>query len=376
MQTLNVDLRMKNLLASIMSAVILLCHSASAFAWGERGHDLVTRVAARLLAEDKEHGSQLANAFVPKEHMLAHLANVPDIVWRNIGKEVEDINGPTHYVDLEYITMAPNIATLPRTPAESEAAMKKLCAEKPAGYVCPDEQNGAPKASAAGTAPFRVRQLANMMQAAFQRAKETQKDNGEAGGKAFTAAVNDALFYGGILSHFVGDLANPYHTTRDYNGYEVGAGGVHGYFESDIVNSFDLKWDSEVFARAQKLRDLARLKKILAGQKDGDQDPLLLAWAQSIESFDNLKKLQDMDFKFAVTKKGSNEKGLKIRAERKPPGQVARFYRDVATDRVAQGAATLAWIWKNAWIRGGKPDLSGFASYDYRTTPDFISPDY
>lgn len=367
---------MKNLIASLMSAILGLCFSASAFAWGERGHDLVTRIAARLLAEDKEHGSQLANAFIPKEHMLAHLANVPDIVWRNIGKEVENINGPTHYVDLEYITMSPKIANMPRSAGESEAAMKKLCTEKPAGYICPDGSGSAPKASAAGTAPFRVRQLADSMQAAFQRAKDAQNDSGEAGGKAFTAAVNEALVYGGILSHFVGDLANPYHTTRDYNGYEIGAGGVHGYFESDIVNTFDLKWDAEVMARAQKLRDLSRLKKILAGQKDGDQDPLLIAWAQSIESFDNLKKLQDIDFKFAVTKKGSNEKGLKIKAERKPPAQVAQHYRDIATDRVAQGAATLAWIWKNAWIRGGRPDLSGFASYDYRTTPEFINPDY
>lgn len=368
---------MKHLPASLLLVAILCNLPSAAFAWGERGHDLVTRVAARLIAEDKEYAGQLANAFIAKEHMLAHLANVPDIVWRNIGKEVEDVNGPTHYIDLEYVSTAPSVSSLPKTPTEAEAAMKKLCAEKPKDFVCPDEKTGAPKVTAAGTAPFRIRQLTGMMAAAFQRAKAAQgKDGQESDSKGFTSAVNEALLYGGILSHFVGDLANPYHTTRDYNGYEIGGGGVHGYFETDIVNTFDLKWDAEVFDRAQKLSGLTRLKSLLVGEKGWEKDPLMVAYALTVDSFSHLKKLQDMDFKHAVTKKGSNEKGLKIKADRRPAEQVAKHYRDIATDRIALGAATLAWLWKSAWLQGGQPDLKTYQSYDYPTTPEFISPDY
>lgn len=367
---------MKRSTLALILYVSLFSVSESAQAWGERGHDLVTRVAARLMAEDKEYGAMFGEAFIKKEHMLAHLANVPDIVWRSAGKDIEALNAPTHYLDVEYISLSPTIDSLPKTIAEAEAVMKKLCTEKPKGYECADDKGNDPKAALAGTAPFRIKQLASLMQASFQKAKEAQKIKSEESDKEINKALDDAFFYGGILSHFVGDLANPYHTTRDYNGYEIGQGGVHKYFETDIVNTFDLKFDGEVFVKATKLKDLARLKKILAGQKDGEQDPLLVAYAQTLESFASLKTLQQLDLKYAVTKKGSDQKGLKLKAERKEPHQVARQFRDIAGDRMAQGAATLAWIWRNAWIRGGKPDLRGYDSYDYRTTPEFVGIDY
>lgn len=348
--------------------------SSQAMAWGERGHDLIARVAARLIAEDKEYGKHLGATFVIKEHMLAHLANVPDIVWRNVGKEVDDANNPTHYIDLEYLTMNPSIDQIPKTAEETEAAIKKLCSAKPKGYVCPDSNSGIPKITTVGTAPFRAQQLFSMMQAAFQRAADEQKKDVEKPTREFTTAINEALLYGGLLAHFIGDLANPYHTTRDYNGYEIGAGGVHSYFESEIINAFDLKFDGEVFARAIQLRENNALKKILASKKSDELDPLQMAWALTVDSYRQLKTLQDLDFKVAITKKGREEKGMKIKAERRPANTTANHYRDIALARIGQGAAALAWFWTTAWKHGGRPDLKEYHSWDYPTAPAFINP--
>lgn len=363
---------MKQLLLISSLIVVLFGSTSKAFAWGERGHDLVTRVAARLMASDPEYSSQFRGVFLNKEHMLAHLANVPDIVWRNMGREIEDINGPTHYIDIEYVTLHPVLSEMPKTPADMEAIMKRQCAEKKKGYICPAE-SGDPKAAMAGTAPFRVQQMTNLMKDSFQKAKDAQAKNDE---KTATKALDDAFFYAGILSHFVGDLANPYHATRDYNGYEIDQGGVHKYFESDTVISYDLKFDGDVYGKAAKGRALASLKKILSSVKGADKDPLMVAYAEVIDSFSLLKKVQQMDAKFAVLKKGRIEKGMKIKAERRPAQDVTATFRSVISDRIALGADTLAYLWRHAWVEGGKPDLKSYESYDYRTTPDFLQPNY
>ena len=343
------------------------------YAWGERGHHLISRVAARMLTLSDSADNAIGDTFLAKEHMLGHLANVPDTVWRNMGEDIEAQNGPTHYLDIEYITNDPSNKVLPRTKADMEAGMKKLCTTKPKGYKCPDEKGTEPKAEMAGTAPFRIVQIANLIRDSFKNASDEQKKSTPIEGQ-IKKHLDDAFFYAGILSHFVGDLANPYHTTRDYNGYEINQGGVHSYFESDTVNSYDLGFDMEVYNKAVELKDLTILMKFAKELKTTDS--LDIAYAQTMESFSNLKFVQELDLKYAVTKIGSSDKGLKIKAERKPVDQVAVYFRPVIRDRIAQGAATLAFLWRQAWMDGDKPSLSAYRSYDYRTTPDFIPPNF
>jgi len=354
-----------------MASTALISFSEYCYAWGERGHDLVTRIAARILIHSDAKESSLGDVFVTKEHMLAHLSNVPDIVWRSMGEEIETQNAPTHYLDLEYITINPLNADLPKNKTDLEAAMKALCSNQPKGYKCPDEKNSDPKADMAGTAPYRIQQLTTLMQESFQKALVEQK-KAEPADNQIKKYLDDALFYGGILSHFVGDLANPYHTTRDYDGYEINQGGVHSYFESDVVNTFDLGFDMEVFTQAKKLLDLKALMAFTSKSKSHQYDYLEIAFAQTKESFSHLKTVRELDLKHAVEKLGNIDKGLKIKALRKPASQVAAHFRPVIRDRIAQGAATLSWLWRQAWINGGRPNLSKYRSYDYRTTPEFI----
>jgi hypothetical protein len=364
---------MKNFVRLFLIGSSFLPFSEYSYAWGERGHDLVSRIAARLLTLSDTTDNPIGETFVAKEHMLGHLSNVPDIVWRSMGQAIEAKNGPTHYVDVEYITLNPTAVNLPKDKAELESAMKKLCTEKPKGYKCADEKGTEPKAELAGTAQFRIHQIATLMQESFQKAADEQKKSSQVEGQ-IKKHLDDALYYAGILSHFVGDLANPYHTSRDYNGYEINQGGVHSYFESDTVNTFDLGFDMDVYNRAVELRDLTTLRKFAKDTKSLDY--LDIAYAQIKESFSNLKLVQELDLKYAVTKLGNSDKGLKIKAERKPADQIAVYFRPIIRDRMAQGAATLAHLWRQAWTNGGKPNLSAYRSYDYRTTPDFIAPNF
>ncbi len=359
-------------------SVVLLCLlvgsslSSSAYAWGERGHDLIARVAARLIIERSPRGDDFAALFEMKEHMLGHLANVPDIVWRNIGPEVEAQNAPTHYVDLEFLDPAPMLATAPRTVAALEAHMAELCAKPPPGYLCPAEHGEKPKAAMAGTAPFRIQQLFNRMVAALARAKTA------ANPKDMIAATDEALLDAGIMAHFVGDLGNPWHATLDYNGFGTGQGGIHKYFEEEVVNALPLSLDEDVIAEALRSKPFQRVLQQFpeAQRAEAAKDPLSLAWALAFDSRKRLDDARALDRKVALLKPSSMEKGMQIKAGRRDPRDVRGEFRDLITDRMATAADTLAALWQAAYEKAGKPSLKGYQSYNYPVAPEFIKTDY
>ncbi len=351
-------------------AFFVMILTTPAFAWGERGHDLITRAAARLAAERAGKNAAIGEILVTKEHMLGHLSNVPDIVWRSAGKEVEDANAPTHYIDADYLATKVDVANLPKTIAEAEAAMAALCANPTPGYACPVAGKGKPSASDAGTAPWRVKQLFTLMTDALAKSRTATGDER-------TKAVDDAWLYAGIMAHFVGDLAQPYHATRDYDGWETDQGGVHSYFESALVSTYPLSLDSDVLAAARR-RPSDRLDKLLpAASRDVlKDDPLALMMALVTESFGQIKTVAALDKKVAVVKPSRRDKGMKIKAERRDTAAVMDKFKPVITDRLALAADTLARLWLLAYERAGRPDLSWYHSWAYQTAPAFIKPDY
>lgn len=364
-------------LSSLLLLLACLLAPSSAFAWGERGHDLVTRVAARVLVARQGKDHRLVVPFIEKEHMLGHFSNVPDIVWRNVtDKETVDLNSPTHYVDLEYLAAKPTFDAIPRDVKALKAQMKDLCAKATASYICPEDAKGTPTISDVGSNPFRIRQLFNQMADAFAKAKTALAEKKE---KEFSTAVNEALLNGGIMAHFVGDLGNPEHATRDYNGWEKGQGGLHNYFETEVVNAQPLTLDHEVYNAALKKNLYARVANVMNAKLERatlNEDPLAVSFALALDSFSRLSQLESLDKKFALLKPSSMDKGMKIKAERKPAADVAPKFHELIVERMGTAADTLARLWQLAWVKGGSPDLSSYASYDYPVAPAFIKPDY
>src|SRR5262245_22706867 len=118
-------------------SVAMLFLPTPLFAWGERAHDVIARVAVRLLAAKFPKDENFTTPFLRKEQMLGHLANVPDIVWRSRNDLPE--NPPTHQVDLELLGDTSNVVKL----LEQETSLKK--------------------AREAGSLPWRIRQLERML---------------------------------------------------------------------------------------------------------------------------------------------------------------------------------------------------------------------
>jgi hypothetical protein len=354
-----------------LALVVGLAVPPRASAWGERGHDIVTRVAVRLLAAKSAKGTPLAVQFGRKEFMLGHLSNVPDIVWRNQGEAIEKINAPTHFLDLEYLSPELTFANLPKTPSAALARMKALCAAPPMGYVCAAKEGSDPDESSAGTAPWRAGQLYRLTVEALKASNTDGRSNDPAVDRAFVAA--------GIMSHFIGDLGNPYHATVRYDGWETGQGGIHSYFESAVVSSYRLALDQEVFDAALTGRGLERtLRQLPAADRAAlSRDPVTLAMALALESRSRLEAANAIDLKFAILKKsGTGPDGKRVGAERREASELRFKYHDLTVERLSTAAEVLANLWLMAWEDAGKPDFKGYRSFAYPVSPEFIPPDY
>lgn len=333
--------------------ISLGCSIASqALAWGERGHDVVTRVAVQHLREMTDDNLALVKPFTSRDHMLAHLSNVPDIVWRApyMSQQDRDANYTTHFINLERVY--PDIAQytdLPTSFSIYDADAKAL------------ELSGVE----VGTAPWRIMQLYQAMVKAMQHAglAETREQTEE--------RVNQVLLYAGLMSHFVGDLANPHHTTANYDGQLTGQKGLHGYFESDVVAELPLDLAAKVSRQVAELTWLNRYEKSVIDAIESD--PQKLVWALLAESHQDLDTLLTLDKAHSLL---VANKDPKMRAERKAPKDVAADFESFAVQRLATGALVLSKLWLLAWESADKPDMSGYRSYVYPVQPNFIDPDY
>jgi len=362
---------LKLLINHIASAVIIcnFLSTSAALAWGNRGHDALTVTATRIAGQRYKDSKFVAPLFSRTE-MLAHLANIPDIYWKTLPREERKILDTAHYFDVDLVKVDP-IKAFPKTLEDLLAQAKVLCKlpEVDPTLSCDGKSGTKEIMQAIGSAPWRIEQLASAMQSSFAQAKDLQNSQGEEA--QFKASVDNALFYGGLLSHFVGDLAMPLHTSSDYDAYAVGLGGLHYYFEDLLVDQLNFGFYDEVKDYAIRQKPTQSLVA-----KNHASTYVEYATGLALNSYAALPQLFKLDRKFALIKPSSHASGLKIMAERKDPALAVGGFRPFLRVRMAFGADVLSTIWYEAWKRGGSPDLSKYKSYDFRLKPDPIPLSY
>jgi hypothetical protein len=191
--------------------------------------------------------------------------------------------------------------------------------------------------------------------------------------------VDRAFLTAGIMSHFVGDLGNPYHATRNYDGWETGQGGVHSYFETAVVNSHRLALDQEVLDEALTGRGLERVLAQLPSTNRTalSRDPVALTFALALESYSRLEAANDIDRRFAVLKPSrSGQDDKRVSAERRPASELRAKLHKLHVERLATAAEVLASLWLQAWNDAGRPTFKDYRSFAYPVAPEFIQPDY
>jgi len=242
------------------------------------------------------------------------LSTVPDRVWKS--PAFKDQEGHQHFfqVDSYY------------SPAQYDQIVAF-----PNSYANAVTQYSEKEILRNGTAPWRIRQLYNLALQKFQ-----------------AGDMKAGLEIAGAMSHYIGDLSQPLHVTENFNGQFSGNSGIHSYFETTVLtDEFAIRADVQRRAQAllQDSNFLNQFNRPL-------MDVLLLEIERSITYKDQILK---------------TDKDL----GRGPQGAAAQL--DLAKDRMADGAATLAMILSKLW---SETHLVANASPIPIEDPAWVTPDF
>lgn len=343
----------------ICLVLLLIFSAAHSFAWGGRGHAAICESAVYLV---KEKGLQeyLHN----KPQMMGHLCNMPDFYWRSLGGEAVSLGSPTHFIDIEIIGL--KVKDVPTDFKSIVDTYTGKANQFKTGSVIMD----LPKEF--GSVWWRADQFYRRflsfnkeLQAAAPpaNAKEASDDTLPYNKAAYEMSVSL-----GLMGHFVGDTSQPLHTSADYDGYSTGHGGLHAYYEDEVVSHFDGDLQARVLKEARSLNTKALLKPGTVVEKMKRLSEL---------SFGEMKTILKLD---PIVKKSQvlNEKGMEIKtAAVRESSEVGykRFNKMIVTE-LARSSVMLAHFWDQAYIEAGRPKLSSSKLYKYPLTVDFIAPDY
>ena len=310
-------------------ALIAACLASSpTWAWGPVGHRIVAETAALLVQDDlpSTWGPLLAR----HRFELGVYAFLPDALFRHIDGAGGSTEAPTHYLNLDAVAGgAARVGSVDRRIAQFvELARVQLeGVNKPAG--------------------------------GYERGAVASGD---------ARSVYLALYDLGVLSHYSGDVAMPYHATADWNGYSLGEGGVHFYFESDCVNALEPGLARDVLRTARRHR-----KTWLRSWGEGRAEVADLVRVVLRDSLAAVATVSALDRAHAVTK--LQPPGSSLPATRKPASKGCGALRKILVDRLARGAILTATLWESVLPRGvdfGQASELQFS--DMILAPDYPEP--
>ena len=434
------------ILLSILLGVGLSC--SQAFAWGERGHHIVAAMAARMLpdiAPSTDAGKAFARFFTDRSIALGHLAYIPDSSWRNEAGEarISAMNISNHYFGPERLLGFP---ASPGGPAFQEFLNKVR--QLPADYreltdLYEGKENALPGVPAEkkklllyehlGTTPWRAQELYDLLVSAFTCAKQKEGQDrrtrptgiyppvespfrephdglGAAANPPLPSYVcqsklpresdlHAAVVLAGVLAHFIGDQGQPYHPTADYDGWVTGNGGIHAYFESNVVRVLDERLSSDVLEKAREQKFRRQVWENVGTDTDSPFGVARLLINMAADAVSHKSAVRQIDDEVALIKTRQSDGTLTPRksaslewgdypwrhpeaafkeAERLPAStpEVMRAFRPIVVERLATSAVVLATAWLHAWQAAGSPDLSDQSpiSLPYPLDAPFIWP--
>lgn len=340
-------------------------------AWGGRGHHAICHSTVFLL---KEKG--LKDFLISRPHTMGHLCNIPDIHWKNSGAEQNKIGSPTHWIDPEVIGMK-----LDKVPADYKKIVSKFTGQ-PNQFEKDKTIVSIP--SEFGSIWWRADQFWRRSVADGKQIKKAKLPKGGKEEQDEALPYNQSI-YGfmvnlGLIGHFVGDASMPYHVTADHDGYGAGHGGIHWFYEDGNVNEQDESMETKVIEMAKKFQTMTKSKD----KAEKDQVKFLTAKNKieqmrelTILSSNDIQAISEIDKTTTPSEKASAENNnTKKPAQRQSPSMTAAEYQPYIIKHMARSAALLAAMWDDAYVQVGRPDLSGYRSYRYPFTPDFVAPDY
>lgn len=268
--------------------------------WGEVGHVMAGRAAARSLPAD------VPAFFRSATEQLAYLNPEPDR-WRERAlREMDQAWSYDHYVDLE---------NLPPGALEAPDRWVYLRMLYQAGLERPERDGG-----------FVHLRIVEMYQRLVTQWRLWRAATDPERRRWLEQRIlNDA----GVLGHYVTDASNPHHTTIHFNGWAEGAPNPNGYTTS---RNFHARFESQFVRAHVRYEDVA--SRIPAQPRSFAGRARTAVVDHVLESNGHVETLYRLD----------KEIGFDPASPARP--ETLAF----AADRLAAGAAMLRDLWWSAWL--------------------------
>lgn len=339
----------------------LFFYAQDSFAWGGRGHDSICQASVHLVQNEN-----LKEFLKRRPHIMSHLCNTPDIHWRSL--KGTEVGNATHYIEPDLIGL--DFKDFP-------LQAKGLLQFKDREYKDKANFKVRNPMKEFGTLWWRAEQFVRLAITGGQLAKKSKppKDSREEQNQdlPFNQGVYEFMVNLGLLGHFVGDGSQPLHNTADYDGWGRGHGGLHSWFEDTLVSAMDENLIANIVKEAKKPETAFFLK-----QKTSSKHYVVESMRElSVVAYKELDTLYKND-ELVKKSEQKEEKGMKLKkpAERVSVAASLLKQNDLIILSLARASLTLAKLWDYAYEQSGRPDLSGYRSFQYPLSHPFIEPDY
>lgn len=276
--------------------LVLLAGAGPAESWGFTAHHLVNRKAIATLP------APLRTLFEANADYVAEHAIDPDL-WRGAGRGGEHL---AHFFDMDAFGAYP-FSGIPRDEGQHHARNGAAAAER-------------------GRIPWRIEEAYRDLVAAYRSGDSSR-----------------ALERAAVLGHYVGDAHVPLHTTLNHDGQLTAQTGLHGRWESELVERYERQLGPQV--RPEPARRVA--------------DPLGFAFEILRGSYQGVAGVLDADRACA----GPRDLAETPQDDRYDDSYYSRLYeREGARlrSRLTASAHALGSLWLSAWIDAGRPRLAAF----------------
>jgi hypothetical protein len=187
--------------AAAIVAVVILILPVSTRAWGLDVHRLITKRAIAGLPDG------LKPFYAARADFIGEHAVDPDM-WRLVGLKGElGDEDPNHFLDIDGLDDPRPFRNVPR---DWNAYVAKY---------------GAERANRTGRVPWRTEEIYKKLVERFQEAAKNPNGFG----------AENAAYLSAIISHYIEDAHQPFHSVTSYDGQATNQRGIHGRFENDLV---------------------------------------------------------------------------------------------------------------------------------------------
>ena len=310
-------------------ALVYLLFSAPVRAWDYDGHRLINQLALASLPTNFP-GFVLGPE---ARERIAFLGGEADR-WRNSPDAgFRHCNGPDHYLDIEYLkTYGIDAAELSPFRYEFAAQLATARAAHPDRVPPVDAHKDSDRTRVLiGFLPWTIAEYQGKLKSAFSYLKEFESAGTP---EEIANAQANIIYIMGVMGHFVGDGAQPLHTTKHHHGW-IGDNPNHYSTNSSIHAWIDGGYLQQFGVSAGKLRRDLRRAQILPLQQTGaavtNVFPAVMSYLN--EQFKQVEPL------YKLEKEGK----LSGRQELSAEGQ------DFITGQILRGGQMLGDLWLTAW---------------------------